>query len=97
MMWAVTDGASIVPSGNTNIGELNDPVVNNLFNKANNTPSAAGRATIWGQIDHQVMSDAVILPEVYAKSLIYRDPSLTNVYVQSYYGMYDYAALGAAK
>jgi peptide/nickel transport system substrate-binding protein len=97
MMWAVTDGASIVPSGNTNIGELNDPVVNNLFNKANNTPSASGRAQIWGQIDHQVMSDAVILPEVYAKSLIFRDQSLTNVYVQSYYGMYNYAVLGAAK
>ena len=28
-----SDGAAIVPAGNTNIGELNDPVVNNLFTK----------------------------------------------------------------
>ena len=26
-------GPPIVPAGNTNIAELNDPVVNNLFNK----------------------------------------------------------------
>jgi hypothetical protein len=31
---------------------------------------------------------------VYAKALLYRPPSLTNVYVQNYYGMYNYAVLG---
>ena len=42
----------------------------------------------------QIMKDAGILPEVYAKSLLYRGPNLTNVYVQPYYGMYNYAVLG---
>jgi peptide/nickel transport system substrate-binding protein len=42
----------------------------------------------------QVMKDAAILPEVYAKSLIYRGPDLTNVYVQPQWGMYNYAVLG---
>jgi peptide/nickel transport system substrate-binding protein len=42
----------------------------------------------------QVMKDAAILPEVYAKSLLYRSPNITNVYVQPYYGMYNYAVLG---
>jgi len=40
------------------------------------------------------MKDAGILPEVYAKSLLYRSPQLTNVMVQPYYGMYNYAVLG---
>lgn len=40
------------------------------------------------------MSDAVILPGVYARALLYRSPHLTNVYVHRYYGMYDYASLG---
>ena len=40
------------------------------------------------------MKDAAILPEVYAKSLLYRNPNITNVYVQPYYGMYNYAVLG---
>ena len=34
------------------------------------------------QIDMQVMKDAVLLPAVYSKALLYRGPSLTNVYVQ---------------
>jgi hypothetical protein len=40
------------------------------------------------------MNDAATLPEVSAKSLLYRSPNPTNVYVQSYYGMYNYAVLG---
>jgi peptide/nickel transport system substrate-binding protein len=40
------------------------------------------------------MSDAAILPIVYAKALQYRNPNLTNAYLQSYYGMYNYAVLG---
>ena len=52
------------------------------------------RNSYTSQIDHQIMVDAGILPEVYAKSLLYRGPALTNVYVQPYYGMYNYAVLG---
>jgi peptide/nickel transport system substrate-binding protein len=92
---AISNGNAIPVSGNANIAELNDPVVNNLFAKSNqlglSTPS---RSAIWPQIDTQIMNDAGILPEVYAKSLLYRSPSLTNVYVQPYYGMYNYAVLG---
>ena len=40
------------------------------------------------------MSDAVILPGIYAKVLLYRNPHLTNVYVSGIYAMYDYANLG---
>ena len=32
------------------------------------------------------MNDAAIVPMVYAKALIYRPPSLTNVYVIGRYG-----------
>ena len=39
-------------------------------------------------------SDTRPLPEVYAKSLLYRSPNLTNVFVQSSYGMYNYSELG---
>lgn len=40
------------------------------------------------------MQNAVILPGVYARSLLYRNPDLTNVYVNRYYAMYDYASIG---
>jgi peptide/nickel transport system substrate-binding protein len=94
MLYYLTAGPAIQAAGNTNVGELNDPVVNNLFDKAVATADPAARNQIWSQIDRQVMSDAVILPGVYAKSLLYRNPNLTNVFVQSYYAMYNYSTLG---
>ena len=88
------NGNTIVPAGNTNVGMLNDPVVNNLFAKAAGITDATQRNAIWGQIDQQVMKDAVIVPIVYAKALIYRPPSLTNVYFNQAYGLNNYAVEG---
>ncbi len=87
-------GNTISPAGNTNLAQLNDPVVNNLLTKMAATTDDATRNSYTSQIDMQVMKDAAILPGVYAKSLLYRGPTLTNVYVQPYYGMYNYAVLG---
>ncbi len=90
----ITAGDTISPAGNTNIEQLNDPVVNSDLNKMASTTNAAQRNSYTAKIDMEVMKDAAILPEVYAKSLLYRSPNLTNVYVQPYYGMYNYAVLG---
>jgi len=93
----ISNGNTIVPAGNTNIEELNDPVVNNLFTEAANPKLTPAQETaIWPQIDMQIMKDAAILPEVYAKALLYRNPAVTNAYVQAYYGMYNYAVLGVS-
>jgi peptide/nickel transport system substrate-binding protein len=86
-------GNTIVSTGNTNVAELNDPVINDLFAKSN-TLTGAARTQIWSQIDMQTMKDAAILPMVYAKALFYRPPSLTNVYVWGGYGEYNDSVLG---
>ena len=44
----------------------------------------------------KVMKDAVMLPGVYSKALLYRPTDLTNVSVQTYYGMYDYGSSGSS-
>ena len=93
-LYNLVAGAAIAPAGNPNVSELNDPVVNNMFITALATPSATARSRIWALIDHQVMSDAAILPGVYSEELLYRNPHLTNVYVSRYYAMYDVASLG---
>jgi peptide/nickel transport system substrate-binding protein len=90
----LTNGAAISPAGNSNIAELNDPVVNNDLALMAATNNEAQRNAHTAQIDLRVMKDAAILPQVYAKALLYRNPKLTNVYVQPYYGQYDYAVLG---
>ena len=92
---SLTAGNAISPTGNTNISEENDPVVNNLFVQST-TVTGAARTAIWSQIDEQVMKDAAILPGVYSKTVLYRSPKLTNVYVQAFYGMYNYAVLGVS-
>jgi peptide/nickel transport system substrate-binding protein len=90
----ITAGDTISPAGNYNVEQLNDPVVNNDLNKMGSTNNAAMRNSYTAKIDMEVMKDAAILPAVYAKSLLYRSPNLTNVFVQSYYGMYNYSTLG---
>ena len=88
-------GNTIAPTGNTNIAELNDPVINNLFTESSKLTGAA-RDAVWSQIDEQALKDAAILPMVYQKVVLYRPTNLTNVYVQAYYGMYNYAVLGVS-
>jgi peptide/nickel transport system substrate-binding protein len=92
--WALFNSKAIVPAGNANISELNDPNVDSLFNQLEAATTDSDRVSISQQIDKKVMQDAAILPAVYSKALLYRPPNLTNVYVQTYYGMYDYSALG---
>jgi peptide/nickel transport system substrate-binding protein len=93
--WALFDSKAIVSSGNANIGELSDPKIDGWFNAMESTTSASAKATYSVDIDKQAMKDAVLLPAVYAKALLYRSPALTNLYIQTYYGMYDYGVLGA--
>ena len=90
----LANGAAIVPAGNANIGMLNDPVVNNLFAKAAGITDTTQRNATWGQIDMEVMKQAVIVPIVYAKAVIYRPPSLTNVYFSQGYTENNYAVEG---
>ena len=80
--------------GNANISEINDPSINSLFAAAAADDDAATRAAIWPKIDRKIMGLAAIVPIVYQKALLYRNPNVTNVYVDQRYGMYNYAVLG---
>ena len=96
MLDELVNGNTIVPAGNTNISEENNSQVNALFTAASNPKTAlAQQSADYGQIDKLVMGDAVILPEVYAKSLDYRNPNLTNVYIEAPFGEFNYAVLGS--
>ena len=92
--WALFNGSAIVPAGNANVSELNDPNVNKLFSELEAATTASAKDNFSKLIDMAVMKDAVLLPAVYSKAVLYRSPSLSNVYVQPYYGMYDYGVLG---
>jgi peptide/nickel transport system substrate-binding protein len=95
MLNGLANGNNIVPTGNTNVSEENDPAVNALFaDAARPGTTTARQAADYGQIDKLVMGDAAILPAVYGRNLLYRGAALTNVYAYAPYGMYNYAVLG---
>ena len=53
--------------------------------------------SIYKKVDQQVMNDAVYLPFLWDKSLDYRNPRLTNIYLQAGLGyIYDYVNLGTS-
>jgi len=91
----IADGRAIAPSGgNYNQMELNDPTVNKLLDDGIKTTDLDARNEMWSQVDAKVMESGALLPFVYEKTLLYRDPSLTNVFVSPSYGMYDYTTIG---
>lgn len=90
----LVDGRTIKPQGNTNIQEMNLPAINALFDKAAASTDANERKTIYGDIDKAAMEHASVVPFLYGKGLVYRNPAMTNVFLSYPYGMYDYAQLG---
>ncbi len=92
----IVDSRVIHAAGNTNLG-INLPAVDALLDKAFATNDVNARNTIWGDIDQTVMENAVALPGVWAKGLLYRPPTLTNVFVNNAFGEYDYTALGTTR
>jgi peptide/nickel transport system substrate-binding protein len=92
--WALYDSKAIVSSGNANNAQLKDPQIDQWFNQMQLSSSLSQRNALAGKISMQVMKDAAMLPAVYTKTLLYRPPSLTNVYVWQAYGMYNYGVMG---
>jgi peptide/nickel transport system substrate-binding protein len=95
-LQVLVDGRAIKASGNNNYSEINDPEINSLIDQAKAEPDAQKAADIWNQINKKVMETATQLPFVYDKALNYRNPRMTNVFVNSYYGMWDFSTLGVS-
>jgi peptide/nickel transport system substrate-binding protein len=95
-MQVLVDGRAIKQSGNNNYSEINDPAINSLIDQAKSEPDAKKAADIWAQINSKVMDTATLVPFVYDKALNYRNPRLTNVFVNDYFGMDDFSTLGVS-
>jgi peptide/nickel transport system substrate-binding protein len=59
--------------------------------------SSPAESALSGQLEQKLMYAAVLVPEIITSTLLYRSPALANVYVQSFYGQYNYAVLGIDK
>nr|WTA00637.1 ABC transporter substrate-binding protein [Streptomyces sp. NBC_00857] len=91
----LVDGRYITPSSNFNFGEINDPTINKLFDKAITEAAPEKADEIYQQINHRASEKAYYLPFVYEKSVTWRNSRLTNVYTTDAYGdCYNYVSLG---
>lgn len=82
--------------GNTNLG-IKIPAVDADLDKALLETDTSAREKIWADIDHKVMEQAVVIPGVWARGLLYRPPNLTNVFINDGFSQYDYVTLGVKK
>jgi peptide/nickel transport system substrate-binding protein len=93
---SIANGKAIVPVGNGNVVNLDDPVVNQLLDSSV-TAKPEEQADIYTKVDAQVMKDAVCLPYAYDKTLYYHSPRLTNLYLMAGAGyFYDYVQIGVS-
>ena len=89
----IVDSRVIRPSGNTNLG-IKVPAVDQGIDQAMAETDATKRDAIWGNVDKSVMEAAAVIPGVWSKGLLFRPDTITNVFVNDGFTMYDYAAMG---
>jgi peptide/nickel transport system substrate-binding protein len=91
----LVDGRHIKPNGsNHNFAELDDAEIHRLIDEAQAAGDPEVKTTLWRQVNRAVMEHAVILPITHDRTLHYRNPTVTNVYVHAAYGLYDIQAMG---
>jgi len=62
MLDPTFNGKNIVPVGNTNMSQANDPSLNAQMDAAEQIISPTQRAAAWGKIDDEVTSQAYVVP-----------------------------------
>ena len=90
------DSRVIRETGGSSNTSVRDPEIDKMLDAAISNTDTTAREAQWAAIDKKVMEDAYILPGIYAKALLIRPKTLTNVFVSAAYNMYDYTALGVA-
>nr|WP_134005713.1 ABC transporter substrate-binding protein [Streptomyces sp. 846.5] len=95
-LGVLIDGRQILPAGNNNYSEINDPAINALIDDAAKQTDPAASAADYTKINHMVMDQALYIPVVYDQALNYRNPRLTNVVFEQAFGMIDFQALGVS-
>lgn len=96
-LYFITTKSGIQPDGgSTNLSSFDSPSIDAMMTQAESTVDPTSSNAQWAAVDQALMKQSMIVPLLDARSLFYRPPSATNVYVQSAYGMYDFSDIGVA-
>jgi peptide/nickel transport system substrate-binding protein len=90
----LVDGRRILPTGNTNLSELNDAGVNEILDRLAETKDQTTREGLAADLDRKVMETGAMVPLLFDKMVLYRGTRLTNAAVSQMYVGYDLATIG---
>jgi peptide/nickel transport system substrate-binding protein len=92
----IVDSRTIRPGGGNTNFSVKDPAIDAMVDQAVQTADESARNKIWGDVDKKVMEGAWVLPGIWAKGLLYRPKTLSNVFISNGFQQYDYLALGVS-
>jgi peptide/nickel transport system substrate-binding protein len=84
------NGANIVPSGNVNTAQVNDPKLNAEINKAKQITDPAKSAAAWGALDKKVTDQAYFIPWLWDNNVGLQSTNLNGVSSKFNSGAWDY-------
>lgn len=84
------DGRQIVPTGNQNFAQLNDPTINAEIDRIGAISDANEANKAWGALDKKLMTDyAPIFPLLNDKAIFIAGKDVKGHYIQGFYGAPD--------
>jgi peptide/nickel transport system substrate-binding protein len=91
----IVDGREILPQGNSNYAELNEPAVNNGIDSALAATSKSEQQADWTKVDKAIVDSAAYIPLLNDKVYLIHSARVTNVYVtNAYNGAFDFVSMG---
>jgi peptide/nickel transport system substrate-binding protein len=94
MLSQIIDSRVIRDTGGSSNTSVRIPSVDKLIDQSLLETDVSKRNDLYGEMDKQVMEQAVTYPGVYAKALMLRSKNATNVFINDNYGGYDFLSLG---
>jgi peptide/nickel transport system substrate-binding protein len=85
------NGANIVPSGNVNTAEVDDPALNAKINKAKQITEPSEADAAWGDLDKDVTNQAYFIPWLWDNNVGLQSTNLKGVSSKFNSGAYDFA------
>jgi peptide/nickel transport system substrate-binding protein len=91
MIDPLFNGANIVPSGNVNTAQVDDPKLNAKINKAKQITDPTEAAAAWGALDKDVTNEMYFIPWLWDNNVGLQSTNMKGVSSKFNSGAYDFA------
>ena len=93
MIPPLFDGTQIVPEGNQNYSQLNNPDINAKIQAASQQTDLDAAAKAWGDTDQAVQEQAAVVPLIWSKTNQISGSKVKGSYLHAFYGEIDLASV----